>query len=433
MDYPYEDIPDVPPLSLLVPSQARHPDADARVGANWHRKALGALLDGIRTLRADHTSGARDLATKAVDILALVADVSGNGLIEEKQQTVTRGEQMRYSIAIMWWNAIKKAGWALSQYGRPSMAAAITFAVVNAIDFDRLGLPRIQQLGGTAGCLSTLKESPTFEDMELIKVGIQRIRDYVFQRTHGGQRSLGVQLRQFLRRKFAPDITSRAEGRVVRILTLSSSATIRNSLATMLEMERGGEQGEAMLMIDLRIMESRPLCEGVEMARNLVGMAKSKGYEDLLNIQIGSDASVASLAKNVDVVLLGADRISEAGDICNKIGSLPAVLCAKAVSNQVTIVVVSELEKVAKPGDIDEKEEVNDEAELVGIWDQVRAGVKPELWDAMVKIKNIYFEWVPAKYIDCYICEIGTVNVEKIQEQSHWVAVAESRLLGDLE
>jgi translation initiation factor 2B subunit (eIF-2B alpha/beta/delta family) len=136
----------------------------------------------------------------------------------------------------------------------------------------------------------------------------------------------------------------------------------------------------------------------------------------------------------VDIVLLGADRISDAGDVSNKTGSLPAVLCAKAVSDRVTIVVVSELDKVAKPGNIDEQvEEDNDVAEVAGIWGQVREGMKPELWDKMVKIKNIYFEWVPAKYIDCYICEIGSVGIKTIKEQSHWVQEAELRLLGDSE
>ena len=170
------------------------------------------------------------------------------------------------------------------------------------------------------------------------------------------------------------------------------------------------------------------------MARGLVEMAQKKGYADRLNIQIASDASVAILARNVDIVLIGADQISEAGDVSNKTGSLPAVLCAKAVSNQVEIVVLSELDKVGKPGDINEQgEEDNDEAEVVGIWGQVSEGIKPELWEAIVKIKNNYFEWVPAKYIDCYICELGSVDLKTIKEQSHRAEAAESRLLNDFE
>src|SRR5436190_9788249 len=120
MDNQYKDIPDVPQLSLLAPSQVEYPNTDAITGADWHGEALGALLDGIRSLRTDHTSGAKDLATKAVGTLAIVADISGSGLIEESCQAASTAGPVRYPIARIWWNTVRKAGWAISKYGRPS-------------------------------------------------------------------------------------------------------------------------------------------------------------------------------------------------------------------------------------------------------------------------------------------------------------------------
>ncbi|KAG4432717.1 hypothetical protein IFR05_011795 [Cadophora sp. M221] len=73
-----------------------------------------------------------------------------------------------------------------------------------------------------------------------------------------------------------------------------------------------------------------------------------------LEITIATDVSVALMAKDVDFVLLGTDRINEGGDVSNKTGSYPAVLCAQALSYispvTVKVVVLSGIEKVAKPG-----------------------------------------------------------------------------------
>src|SRR5438034_7894412 len=170
--YPYENIPDVPQLSLFAPSQAGgHLDTHVVTGASWHGEALGALLDGIRSLRTDHTSGAKDLATKAVGTLAIVADISGSGLIEESCQAASTAGPVRYPIARIWWNTVRKAGWAISKYGRPSMGAAVTVAVMRALDVERLGLSEMQELASTAGSHSTFKESSTIGDTELIKMG----------------------------------------------------------------------------------------------------------------------------------------------------------------------------------------------------------------------------------------------------------------------
>jgi methylthioribose-1-phosphate isomerase len=70
-----------------------------------------------------------------------------------------------------------------------------------------------------------------------------------------------------------------------------------------------------------------------------------------LRMVIATDASVGILSKDVDLVIIGADRISEAGDMSNKTGSLAAVLASKEVTHGSAIVVcISEADKIAPTG-----------------------------------------------------------------------------------
>jgi translation initiation factor 2B subunit (eIF-2B alpha/beta/delta family) len=75
-------------------------------------------------------------------------------------------------------------------------------------------------------------------------------------------------------------------------------------------------------------------------------LAKIQFY---LQLTVYTDASAALASKEVDFVLLGADRISDSGSVSNKTGSLPAVLSARHVCPVAKVLVLSELEKVAAP------------------------------------------------------------------------------------
>ncbi|KMU83166.1 hypothetical protein CIHG_00948 [Coccidioides immitis H538.4] len=310
---PYSGLPDLPPISIFRSQGEGYPSPAT---AQWHTEAQEKLIEGIRELRNDHTSGAKELATKAVAPLVRIARIIESGLTGEKSRP---GEKIDHKDkSQLWWDAVRKAGWAISTYGRPS------------------------------------SNSP-------------------------------------------------------------------------------GNKQE--LMIDLRIMESRPLCEGAELARILAAQAAGKGCTHNLKIQLASDASVAILARDADIVLLGADRISGSGDISNKTGSLPAVLCAKSVSNKAVVIALSDIEKVAKPGRMDEhEEEDNNPTELVNAWSpQAQECISQKAWKEMVRVRNVYFEWVPANYIDHYLCETGVLCVDDIRKQSEWVLQAEQRLFGDVE
>ena len=162
-----------------------------------------------------------------------------------------------------------------------------------------------------------------------------------------------------------------------------------------------------------------------------------------LKLTVYSDASAALASKGVDFVLLGSDRISDSGSVSNKTGSLPAILSARHVCPAAKVLVVSELEKVAEPGaESDHSHEENDPKELVGCW--VDGGIKGVkiLADGIeadrdnanyaVEVKNIYFEWVPARLIDAYICEEGTLDVIAIQQKAQQVKEKADRYFDQL-
>lgn len=192
------------------------------------------------------------------------------------------------------------------------------------------------------------------------------------------------------------------------------------------------------ISFDIRILESRPLCEGTSLASVIVKQA-GESESDRLKITIATDASVALMAKDVDLVLLGADRINESGDVSNKTGSFPAVLCAQALGHisPVTpkVVVLSGIEKVAKPGPMNEyEEEDNGPLQIWRIWEL--AGCRKEArfltTDRRVEFKNVAFEWIPAECVDVYLKEDGEMTRKQIKEQSLFMEKLDTDVFGDL-
>ncbi|KAI1952276.1 hypothetical protein LOZ39_001465 [Ophidiomyces ophidiicola] len=382
--YPYSDLLDL----SLVPTTP--PRCHSRVTERWHEGVHKTLLQYIRQLRDNHRSGARELATDAVECFALVCNMINAGLAQEKD----KDEDYKYRV---WWTAVRRTSWIISTYARPSMSAAINVAVLKALE--------------------ALGEGD--EDRA-------RERD----RSDPG---MGAYLQQFIRHKFPPS-SPESTPRTVTILTLSLSSTIRHALLALLQLENSHGTGDNSnpLMVRLRIMESRPLCEGANLAKILADQAMSKAFNNL-EIEIASDASVAILAREADIILLGADRISACGDVSNKTGSFPEVVCAKHIANSAVAIVISETEKVDKPyHGAGPTEEDNSPAELMRAWSaDVQQSASLEMWKRIVRVRNVYFEWVPASYIDFYICETGILSVDDIQKQSQWVVRAEQRIFGD--
>lgn len=121
-----------------------------------------------------------------------------------------------------------------------------------------------------------------------------------------------------------------------------------------------------------------------------------------------------------------------------KIGSLPAVLSARHISPKVKVVVLSDTEKIAGPGSVEEHvSEENDASELSRAWRGTVAGaevVEDALAreDGKVVVRNAYFEWVPADFVDAYATEEGLWGTRRIRHSSDWIGRKMEVYFGEL-
>ncbi|EXJ56025.1 hypothetical protein A1O7_08956 [Cladophialophora yegresii CBS 114405] len=340
------------------------------------------LHQGLEELRLDHQHGARELATMAIRSMVKIVE-------HDRQAQPPRNIQQ-------WWQSFQQQAFHLAFNGRPSMGAAICGAVATA-------------LKDAKGCIDAEGQNP----LDRIKMSLEV---YLMRRKQISKQ-VSDQFSTFLQERFKATQTGPAETKSVKILTLSSSSTIKAAILHALDADES-------LSLELRILESRPLNEGASFAKALTQEAQrrreyqSSGpcFHDRLRIILASDASVAILSKNVDFVVMGADRISEAGDVSNKTGSLAAALVSKFVTNgSVDVVCISESEKIAVPGTAEEnQEEDNDEDELASTWHVEGSAA----WKEMVTVRNVYFEWCPVRYVDHYICEDGVLSTQDIRQRS---------------
>src|SRR5207248_4601023 len=104
-----------------------------------------------------------------------------------------------------------------------------------------------------------------------------------------------------------------------------------------------------------------------------------------------------------------ADHISAQGDVSNKTGSFCAAVMTKRANLDAKVLVLSETDKITG---IDEQledhgAEDNNALELVQAWPLDAASKEKLVKSPLVKIRNIYFEWVPGALIDVYLTEEG--------------------------
>ncbi|RYP55109.1 hypothetical protein DL768_000228 [Monosporascus sp. mg162] len=365
----------------------------------WPEYDLGpdagkALTSGLQRLRDDHASGARQLAGMAISTLREVIAKMDSSTIDNT-----------------WWENVRMAAWHLCKNGRESMGAAITSALVAVLN-------RIE---------SVLAQS--LAPPEKIQRILQAIDEQAAEREVSTSR-IRANFVKYLRENLYQEIASK--GNIV-ILTMSSSSTISSCL-----LEAAASLGVAL---DLRILESRPKCEGASLAAKLLEAADEKMK---LDITLYTDSSAAIAAAGVDIVVIGADRISSDADVSNKTGSLPTVLSARYVTPKAKVIILSETDKIAGPGSIDEHVvEDNDPLEVTKAWNaagvQGKAVIDSSLHPGQsaldgkrVTVKNIYFEWVPASLVDAYVTEKGLWSSGDIAKRSQWIGNEMDRFFKDL-
>lgn len=405
----------------------------------WVEKDLGVeagavLTDGLDRLKRDHESGARQLATVALQVLRDII------LAMDAAQPAASS-----------WVKIRFSAWHIWKNGRESMGAAILSVLLAALKSMEGILDSVKSQGGTFWRDALVEE----------------LDDRIAARQDASSASaISVALANFLLDQFASRV---GRSQPVKVLTLSESSTITHALRHVAT--------ATPLRLDLRILESRPLFEGVSLANALLredqagppapanaapetapprGAAAEEARSEAprlpkLQVTLYSDASSAIAADGVDIVLLGADRIAESGEVSNKTGSLPAVLSAKHVSPEAKTVIVSESEKVAPPGAAGAHVvEDNDPTQLARAWQaaynssRVRdaagtvthvaatAAVATATCQQHVDIKNVFFEWVPPGLVDVYVTERGVWTVADVRNLSEALGSEERRLFRDI-
>ncbi|KAM0563786.1 hypothetical protein ACHAPJ_001519 [Fusarium lateritium] len=333
----------------------------------WFNVDLGeeagnTLSEGLIALQNDHESGARQLASKAL------------GTYIEVIKRLEINDQDR------WWKNVRFAGWHLWKNGRESMGASILNVVLSALDSVGQTLP-------SDGSLSKVS----------VDNAIGAIHKYAQDRQSTSSRT-GASFETFLEQHFLG-------AEPLNILTLSSSSTITSAITQTLR--------KASRPVEVRVLESRPLFEGVKMAQTIALTANENNIKTLLTLY--TDASVGVAAKDVDIVLIGADLIDKTAAVSNKVGSLPAVLTARHVASKAKIVALAEKEKVLPfppPG-----QEENGPQEVTQVWGELTSCLK-EGPTAQVKVKNVYFEWVSSDLIDHYVTEDGVTTSDGISRHA---------------
>ncbi|KAK1835712.1 hypothetical protein QBC39DRAFT_327363 [Podospora conica] len=351
----------------------------------------GAILSkALDTLATDHVSGARQMASHALCAL---------------RETIVAFTPCAPTEE--WWSTIRMTAWHLIHNGRESMSAAIQSALLAA-------LVEIEKRMAT---------HPADADAFLPAV-TKCIDDVLAQRTSSATH-LSSSLSDFLTSAFPP-----SQHHTLTILTLSESSTITTSLVHL-------AQTGAFPNLAIHILESRPLFEGVSLAASLASTLSTAPSS--VRITLHTDASAALASSNVNLILLGADRIASSGAVSNKTGSLPAVLSARYVMPGAKVVVLSDTEKIASPGSPSSHVvEDNGAEQVAAAWStsnrlrDAATALQSKNCKVAVQVRNVFFEWVPAELVDVYITERGKWAVDDIARHAEGVKAEEERMFGGL-
>lgn len=356
-----------------------------------------ALQEAVHQLQNDFQSGARQLADASLSHLARITEIGA-------------------SVATTWgkfWAIMVHAAKQLGR-ARPSMSAAITSCLLRTLeriarrwnDEQEKGHRNTADLVNIArNLLNEIRRERRQISMRLDENLTSWLKTYYNDVSSMLIASSPVLPVTYPQRPLSqrPPSQQPPARTTVRILALSNSSTIRSAILHALATLTGFD-------FQLTILESRPRCEGADMAAQMLSAASDKSR---LSIRIVPDCAVGTASRNIDIVLLGADRISAAGDVSNKSGSLAAALCAKQQNKEVAVVVVSDIDKIAAPQLEAHIPETHPSRELSSAW-------APDARNRLEEHDNVevfgeWFEWVPANFIDSYVTELGVLELDDVE------------------
>ena len=166
-----------------------------------------------------------------------------------------------------------------------------------------------------------------------------------------------------------------------KVLTISSSSLITEIFLSAQKINR---------KFTVYCLESRPQNEGHLLAEELT----KKGIPCVLT----TDAMMAQVLKEVNMVLCGADRIFESGFV-NKTGTLPLAITAK--SFQVPLYIAAETDKILKEIDRSLRFYPQDPTEVFSRKNN------------LLSVSNYYFEDISFDFVHKIICEDGVFDTNE--------------------
>jgi len=169
------------------------------------------------------------------------------------------------------------------------------------------------------------------------------------------------------------------------VATISTSESVRAVLAAAV---RSGTECRVF------VSESRPSNEGVEFATSLPAWG--------IPVTVVVDAALPGMVKRCQLVLVGADAVSE-NDFVNKVGSYPLALAAREAG--VPVYVAALTDKLIPSGARGTPERLWEPGEVL---ERAHSGVS---------VENRYFECVPLSLVEGVITEGGMLSAEDIPAQ----------------
>jgi translation initiation factor 2B subunit (eIF-2B alpha/beta/delta family) len=183
------------------------------------------------------------------------------------------------------------------------------------------------------------------------------------------------------------------------IVTLSFSTLVRDLLIA-----------NANKSLSVIVSEGRPMNEGMKMAEAL-------GHAGITTTLV-VDAALPAAVKDADMVMVGADAITERG-VVNKIGTRALALEAK--SNEVPFFVAAERNKFVLSAFF-----------VPEYLDHTSLEVTHQKFDN-VKVRNIYFEETPLRKVTGFFTEDGVRTVEDIMGYLRGRKISKDLLAGEPE
>lgn len=392
---------------FIRPNEIQNYDTVPRLQQSLSRIVVGPETEsGLKALKDDHHSGAGVLALIALETLL----------------KIVRGEDLKSAKTTEeFWKEIRMVAWHLAKNGRPSMGPAIEAVLYRVLNTIQAELQRSAATG--------------YMELSALKALVEKT---IEARIIAGRHSLDSIMLYFEQFMAQAEHLRQDKISTTTIVTLSLSSTITQTLAYLI-----GRSAAYSMNIKLCILESRPMFEGVAFANALLDSLEKKLNElgilpeisSRLQVEIFSDASAATVVKTANYLIIGADKVSSNGDVSNKIGSLAAAVLAKTLRPDCKVVVLFETDKIAGDGDSERlRVEYNDQTEITKAWPSSYSTALQQKREKgfCVEVKNAYFEWVPAAYVDQYISEEGPLRAQDITRLSQEKAELEERLFSDL-